>query len=126
MSCIGGAACIGLFWFYGIGHLVMHVSLAKLWEPFGLVSILTLLLAPSMYWAKTDSRGNPQRVSVVVGGYLWSTSIIYIAYCTKFGVIAAEDTVPVCIIITIMIVLGCVGGYRASKNLSKESDRDSA
>jgi hypothetical protein len=122
---VSGVAGIGVVWIYGIGHLVMRVPLARLWEPYGLISILTLLLAPSMYWAITRHDGVGQNVKeriFVSGGYLWSTSFICIVYMGKFGVIPPDVVVLVCILLTITIVLGGVAGYYVSKDAPKESD----
>lgn len=81
-----------------------------------------------MYWAMTRHGGLRQNIAettCVAGSYLWATSAVYVYYAGQLGIFIPEAAVPIEIIVTLMIVIGCVGSYYASTKRSNESDIDS-
>ena len=101
--------------FYGIAYLAMRVPLARLWKPYGIISILMGLLGPSMYWATT--RLSLKWSVCVFGVYFWLIVLVYLYSSVQLKIIPPEALVPVDIIATITTAMGCVGGYYSVKNL---------
>jgi len=126
-DCTIAAACLGLVLFYGIGHILRRIPLEKLWGLYGVILVLTLLLAPSMHWAtKRNRRGDPnvKRIACVVDIYLWSVSVVYLRYGVLLGAIALKDVAPILIIITLMVFISFVSSYYGSKKLSTNTDSE--
>jgi hypothetical protein len=114
---------IGLLDFYAVFHLALRIPVADLWEPFGVVSVLSLLFGPSMYWAQKSNvrrRDHRKRVISLAGSYLWLGALVCFYYGVKDGYLAAADTLPLFVIITAMIVIGCLVAVYACKKREHE------
>ena len=97
---------IGLLHFYVLAHLVLRVPMFKVWEPFGIISVPTLLFGPLMYWANRHGR------SVwVCGFYLLLIVTDYTHYAMKYGVINVEYPALLYAIDIFMIATGTLGAY---------------
>ena len=102
---------VGLTSFYGLFHLALGIPLASLWEPYAVVSVLTLAFGPSMYWAVGSYRhlrDNRKRTISVAGSYLWSVVAACVHYGAQVGFLAPEDTIPMYVITTTGIALACL------------------
>ena len=75
LGSLAGIAILGPVDLYGFGHLVFHVPVARLWEPFWVLSIPILMLAPSMYWASNSQHGPPEE------NHGYSGTIHVVGYC---------------------------------------------
>ena len=71
-----------------------------------------------MYWAKESAlpiRDNRKRITLVVGSYLWLVSVVWIHYGVPWGFLAAEDTIPLYVMATMAVFLGCLAGHYIRK-----------
>jgi hypothetical protein len=101
---------------YGIAHLWMGIPVSNLLRPFLAISVPTLLVGPSLYWANRlgTLRIKKVRSGAVACTYLWLMCIVDFHYLAKLGVIAAEDAVPMYIVSTI----GCGLGFLIARRTS--------
>ena len=116
LGSLAGIAILGPVDLYGFGHLVFHVPVTRLWEPFWLLSIPILMLAPSMYWASNSQPGlRLKRTMGTAGLFMWLVIVLAIYYSVKFGIIEAEAERPMYIISTLGAGLGTLLAYQVRK-----------
>ena len=124
---------IGLVLFYGLFHLGLGIPLASLWRPYAMISAITLLACPSLYWAIGDPEhihDNRKRRIPVLLGYFWAGMVVYIHlyihYGERVGIIESEDEIPVLILATFMLLAGGLIAYRmggkANANVSEDNE----
>jgi hypothetical protein len=77
----------------------------RVWEPFGIISMPTLLFGPFMYWAKY------RRGVWVCGIYLWLMVTVYTYYALKFGVMDGQYPTLLYAIDTFMCATGTLVAY---------------
>ena len=106
--------------FYLLFHLAFGIAFAMLYAPYGIVSLLTLLMFPAMYWAVKSYirlRDGRKRMLLVLGGYMVSTALIGVHYAGRAGLIPNEDVIPMSIIMTIGLAISLVFAYYVRKRI---------
>jgi hypothetical protein len=71
--------------FYCLFHLGFHVPLKVLWTPFLAISLLTLLLAPGLWWSwkeQTVRDDKFARLYLISGCYTLLSLLIYVYYAS--------------------------------------------
>ena len=125
LGSLAGIAILGPVDLYGIGHLLLHVPVAKLWEPFWALSIFSLLAAPALYWANNSQPGlRLKRIMGAAGFFFWILLILGIYYTVRFGIIEAEAELPMYIISTLMDGLGMLLAYQVRKKTDCQKPPD--
>jgi hypothetical protein len=80
----------GITIFWCLFHLGLGIPIKLLLEPFLVVSVLTLLIAPSLYWSRKQDAirdGNHKRLYFVAANYTLLSTLIYIHFGAAAGVI---------------------------------------
>jgi hypothetical protein len=83
LGCLFAALLGGLTVFYLLFHLGLRIPMERLWEPFVIVSVLTLGAAPGLYWARKEQTlhgGDHRRLFAVIGSYTLVVLLVYIRY----------------------------------------------
>lgn len=120
---IGGTMCalfIGLTGFYGLFHLIVGIPLADLWKPYGIVSLLTLVMFTGMFWAtEAYARLNDgrKRMIFVLGIYCWSVTMVGAHYGAEFGFLPTADVLPFSTFMTLGLVVSFVAVYYVRKTI---------
>jgi len=125
LGSLAGIAILGSVDLYGFGHLVFHVPVARLWEPFWVLSIPILMLAPSMYWASNSQPGlRLTRTMGTAGLLMWLVIVLAIYYTVKFGIIEAEAELPMYIICSLQTGAGVLVAYQVHKKADGQKPPD--
>jgi len=104
----------GFTMFYCIFHLALKIPLSDLIEPFALVSGLTILLSPFLYWSRKHellSRGDLRPLFASVGGYTLAVCLLYVYYGGKVGLLSASKLTGYYLFMLVLIPAAFLGGF---------------
>lgn len=117
-----GVVCVLLIGLIGFGlfHIAFRIPSIDLWKAYGFISPLTFFMFAAMYWANKRSRPSDRlrRRVIVMGTYMFLTSIVGIYYAAQAGIMSVEDVVGLSIFMTIGIVISSILAYFIRKKLS--------
>lgn len=106
--------------FYGLFHLGLNVSVKVLWAPFLVISVLTLFLAPGLYWSWKERiihKDKSKSLYLVSGAYTLLSFLIYVHYALSFGLLSRSSARAAYVAILMGVPAVFVGGFYLRKTL---------
>jgi hypothetical protein len=114
LSCALAIPVGGFSVFYILFHLGLRIELASLARPFLISSVLTLLLAPALYWCQKQDAlygGDHKRLYFVAGCYTLAIFLTYIHFGAKVGLVPTTYVKPLILLAVIFIPAIYLGGF---------------